>query len=101
MDDREKENREYEEFLKTFGGRYGSEQETAKAVTATNLPQETKQNEPQEKMQISPFQKNQKKRSRQRKRPYNRLTALEGAGKAFSKGVQQTVRKGARDGVRQ
>ena len=49
MDDREKENREYEEFLKNFGGRYGSEQETAKAVTATNLPQKTKQNEPQEK----------------------------------------------------
>lgn len=49
MDDREKENREYEEFLKNFGGRYGSEQETAKAVTATNLPQKTKQNEPQGK----------------------------------------------------
>ena len=61
MDDREKENREYEEFLKTFGGRYGSEQETAKAVTATNLPQETKQNEPQEKNADIPVSKKPKK----------------------------------------
>lgn len=61
MDDREKENREYEEFLKTFGGRYGSEQETAKAVTATNLPQETKQNEPQEKNADIPVSKEPKK----------------------------------------
>ena len=61
MDDREKENREYEEFLKTFGGRYGSEQETAKAVTATNLPQKTKQNEPQEKNADIPVSKEPQK----------------------------------------
>lgn len=61
MDDREKENREYEEFLKNFGGRYGSEQEIAKTVTATNLPQKTKQNEPQEKNADIPVSKEPQK----------------------------------------
>ncbi len=48
MNDREKENREYEEFLKAFGGRYGTEHEPTEAAEST-LPQEAEQNEPQEK----------------------------------------------------
>ena len=60
MDDREKENREYEEFLKTFGDRYGSEQETAKVDPAADLPREAEQNEPQEKSSDTPVSKEPK-----------------------------------------
>ncbi len=47
MDDREKENREHEEFLKNFHKRCGTESETAQSTPASNQPQRTGQKEPQ------------------------------------------------------
>lgn len=49
MRDREKENREYNEFLELFHERYGTEQETAQSTPATSQLQQAEQNEPQEK----------------------------------------------------
>ena len=47
MDDREKENREHEEFLKIFHKRCGTESEIAESTPASDQPQRAGQKEPQ------------------------------------------------------